>query len=260
MIAPVSYQGGKTRIAALILDHIAPTGMFHDLCCGCGAVAIELVNRGYDPASITMLDAGPWGLFWEAVGIGTFDLDHFAHHCRCVPARDKIAEYMKTLAAQPANNDIYVYLLLQAAAFGGKAIWIRDNRWMNTSFRSYWQPTATSNCRSPVNPMMPMPDTLFERVKIVCEKMRGVHGWCMDIRNYRPLPGVVYIDPPYARTTAYGHTFDVVQYARGLQQPCYISEGRPLTDQAWLIASGRAKGGISGGRKIANDEWLSLVT
>jgi hypothetical protein len=170
-----------------------------------------------------------------------------------------VAEYVKVLAARPANNDIYVYLLLQAAAFGGKAIWIQDNRWVNTSFRSYWQPTATSNRRSSVNPMMPMPNTLFERVKTLCEKMRGVQGWCVNIRNYHPLPGVIYIDPPYAGTATYGHTFDVVQYARGLQQPCYISEGRPLSDQAWLIASGRAKGGIRGGRKLANEEWLSLV-
>ena len=36
--------------------------------------------------------------------------------------------------------------------------------------------------------------------------------------------------------------------------------GRPLSNQAWQIASGRAKGGISGDRKrFANEEWLSLV-
>ena len=166
LTAPISYQGGKARIAAPILDRITPaTGdVFHDLCCGCGAVAIELVNRGWDPAAIVMLDAGPWGLFWEAVGDGVFDLDRFAGHCRRVPSRDKIADYMRTLAARPANEEtVYVYLLLQAAAFGGKAIWIRDNRWMNATFRSYWQPTATSNRRTPVNPMMPMPETLFER-------------------------------------------------------------------------------------------------
>ena len=28
----------------------------------------------------------------------------------------------------------------------------------------HWQPTATSSRRSPVNPMMPMPDSLYERV------------------------------------------------------------------------------------------------
>lgn len=120
------------------MDHLPSSKPFYDLCCGCGAISIELVNRGRDPKSITMLDKGPWGLFWEAVGQGSFDLDRFEHYCREVPKPAKIAQYMKELASQPAGYDtLYVYLLLQAAAFGGKAVWITNDRWMNTSFRNY---------------------------------------------------------------------------------------------------------------------------
>ena len=58
---PCSYQGGKQRIAAQIVDHLidaAPdsSSHFYDLCCGSGAVSIELVNRGIEPSRITMLD------------------------------------------------------------------------------------------------------------------------------------------------------------------------------------------------------------
>ena len=114
MIAPISYQGGKTRIAAAIVDHLPSGKPFYDLCCGCGAISIELVNRGYDPESITMLDKGPWGLFWEAIGRGSFDLDCFKHYCDDVPEPTKVAQHMRNLAVRPACQDtLYVYLLLQ---------------------------------------------------------------------------------------------------------------------------------------------------
>ena len=259
--APISYQGGKTRIAAAIVDRLAPIPdqPFYDLCCGCGAISIELVNHGFDPKSMVMLDKGPWGLFWEAVGQGSFDLKCFERYCRAVPEPAKIAQHMAVLAAQPASQDtLYVFLLLQAAAFGGKAIWIKNNRWMNATFRNYWLPTATSSRRSPVNPMMPMPGTLFTRVESVCQSMAGVQGRCLDIHDLTPKGGTVYIDPPYAGTTGYGHSFDVLKYAQSIGR-CYVSEGRPLSSAAWLIAGARTKGGISGNRKAANEEWLSLL-
>jgi RNA ligase (TIGR02306 family) len=103
----------------------------------------------------------------------------------------------------------------------------------------------------------------FDGQKIACRvgacRLRGVpsYGFVVPI-SLNGAEG--YIDPPYAGTTAYGHTFDVAEYVRSLRQPCYVSEGRPLSNQAWQIASGRARGGISGDRKrFANEEWLSLV-
>ncbi|WP_230988293.1 DNA adenine methylase [Bathymodiolus japonicus methanotrophic gill symbiont] len=65
---PCSYQGGKQRIAAQVVDHLleaAPNhnSRFYDLCCGSGAVSIELVNRGVEPSRIWMLDISTWGFF-----------------------------------------------------------------------------------------------------------------------------------------------------------------------------------------------------
>ena len=139
MIAPVTYQGAKHRYAATIIDQIKPRfdEPFYDLCCGSGTVSIELVNRGFNPKLLYMVDSGPWGIFWESIGKGSFNLNRFRKLLDGIPDRPLIQTYAKELSRQPAHIDTpYVYLILQACAFGGKAIWIKDDRWQNTSFRS----------------------------------------------------------------------------------------------------------------------------
>jgi site-specific DNA-adenine methylase len=261
---PVSYQGGKQRIAdavARILLSQEPESVA-DLCCGSGAVAIALVNAGYPPCRITMLDAGPWGLVWESIGRGEFSMERMRALASLVP-RDitKIQDFMLDLSRQPVNDDApYIYLLLQSSSFGGKALWIENGRWRNCSFRSYWLPTPTSSRRSPVNPMMPMVATLIERLDSVCAAMMGVRAAQAKVENYRPgEQELVYIDPPYGKTTKYGHELDVLAYARLLSNTVYISEGRPLSSNSIQLsgAGERAKGGISGERLTANEEWLS---
>ncbi|WIB65656.1 hypothetical protein [Curtobacterium sp. MCBD17_040] len=262
---PLSYQGGKQRLAAQVVDLWWPTGQpFVELCCGSGAVSIEMLNRGFAPEDITMVDAGPWGRFWQKVGDGTFDTDRFEERLDDLPKDPGlIQQALLTLSREPVADDAAeVFPILQAGTFGAKALWTADGKWKNTTFRSYWMPTATSSRRSPVNPMMPMPDTLRRRVLDVVAAMRGVHGACADAQT-APIPSdsVVYIDPPYDGTTAYGHTLDAAALAGDLTHRnhiVFVSEGRPLTDDAVLLHAGRAKGGISGARKvIANEEWVS---
>ena len=260
---PLTYQGGKQRIADQILDIINPdpSDPFNDLCCGSGAMSIALVNRGFPVNKIRMIDQGPWGLFWQAIGNGSFDLKEFKRHVDNVPKKiELIQPYIKELSKQPADQDtIYVYLLLQASSFGGKALWIKDNRWQNSSFRNYWLPTATSNRKSPVNPMMPMPGSLYKRISEIAEKMVGLEGQCRDLTDVNDFSGTIYIDPPYMNTTFYGHKLNVVEFAKTIKSKCYVSEGVSLSDQSWQITSTRLKGGISGLRKSLNEEWLSLL-
>ena len=258
--APVTYQGAKHRYAAAILDRIQPRfdEPFYDLCCGSGTVSIELVNRGFNPKLLHMVDSGPWGIFWEAIGRGTFNLNRFRKLLNEIPDRPLIQAYVKQLSKQPAHVDTpYVYLILQACAFGGKAIWIKADRWQNTTFRSFWQPNGIAKRKSVVNPMMPMPDTLYERVVAICERMRGIHGCHCDVRDFGPGKGAVYIDPPYANTTGYGDDFDVAAYAS--RRDCWVSEAKPLSREAVRLADSksRTRGGISGNRASANEEWLS---
>lgn len=264
LVPPVAYQGGKQRIADQILDiiKIDSNDNFFDFCCGSGAISIQLINRGHDPNCITMIDAGPWGLLWKYVGNGIFDIERFKEHCDAVPKDiSKIQDYVKELSKQSAEIDTpYVFLILQSASFGSKAIWIENNQWKNTSFRNYWLPTETSNRRSHVNPMMPMPNTLFERMEILVDKMYGVKGYQGEIKtlNVKATSGVIYIDPPYDKTTMYGHTLDYMKLINTASLPVYISEGKKLSNIAFEISKGRNKGGISGERKRdANEEWVS---
>ncbi len=270
--SPVTYQGAKHRIASKIIDIINPmeASRFFDICCGSGAISMELVSRGFPPSEIYMIDAGPWGLFWESIGSGTFSLYKMKHYCSLIPEKDYIKEFMEELSKQDVNEDaVYIFLLLQASSFGGKAIWIKDNRWQNCTFRSYWKPTATSSRRSPVNPMMPMADTILKRLEIIMDKMQGVHGLCYNIvyktdllhtlDTHFNVNDVVYIDPNYADTTGYGFTLDANTFA--VQLPCkaYVSEGKPMefANDYTLITGGSEKGGISGNRSTNHKEYLS---
>ena len=264
MKSAVAYQGGKARLASQIIDIIArevPIITFYDMCCGSGAVSIELVSRGFDPKAVTMIDTGPWGIVWQHIGEGHFSLGVFKSYIDQVPKNlAQVKDFVVELSKQPASIDTpYVFLLLQAAAFGGKAIWIEDGKWSNCGFRSYWLPTETSNRRSPVNPLMPLPGTLYGRLEALCEGMHGVTAACLDCREVSILPsGVVYVDPPYAGTAGYGSpAFDVVKFARSLSVPCFVSEGCAISEHATWLSWGRAKGGMSGARRCANEEWLS---
>jgi len=89
--------------------------------------------------------------------------------------------------------------------------------------------------------------------------LEGINGICYNCWNITlPNNSIVYIDPPYQGTTKYGHEFNYLDYIKTLSQTTYCSEAIPLTDEAWLISSGREKGGISGNRGIQiYKEWLS---
>lgn len=271
--SPTSYQGAKTRIAPQIVKILRNTAIsntiFYDLCCGSGAITLELMNQGIPASQIVMCDAGPWGKFWSEIGQGTFDVQLLEQMVSEIPKDPhQIKDHMQTLAKRnPSEATTQTFLLLQAASFGSKPIWIENDKWQNCSFRSYWQPTETSNRRSPVNPMMPMPNTLLTRTKELVAKCRGLAAFHSRIEDVQIQPNSrVYIDPPYRNTTQYGHDTDAVAVAKNLaSKKCgilsFISEGIPLSEHATLLATSgdRKKGGISGNKKVKpNEEWLSV--
>ena len=270
---PCSYQGGKQRLAPQIIDIILSENeinektKFYDLCCGSGAITIELVNREIDLLDITMADASPWGLFWQQVGDLTFSPELFKDYLNDIPKDiTKIKEYAEYLSKQPANdglfnNAVYKFLILQACAFGSKPIWISNNKWQNTSFRNYWLPTETSNRKSPVNPMMPMPNTLFNRVEKICADMDFIEGKNCRVEDLIIEDNentIIYLDPPYENTTGYGYNLDYISFIKQFKKAkVYLSEGFNIHNGI-LLHSGRSKGGISGERKKkANEEWLN---
>ena len=272
MRVPCSYQGGKQRIAAQIVDHLleaapGPNTRFYDLCCGSGAVSIELVNRGIDPTRIYMLDISSWGSFWSAIGSGTFEMEIFDQLLSELPSDKRdVKAHMSALSALPVgDHEVELYPVLQACSFGGKQIWLNGEHWANTCFRDYWEPTATSVRRSPANPMQPGPTELRRRINALVNGMQGVTCFNMDIMNIlnTPLPNdaVVYVDPPYKSTTGYAFRFDITSFINSFceinQAPLFISEGVPLNDNSLMLTFGGAKGGISGTKKGKHQEWLS---
>ena len=278
---PCSYQGGKQRLAKQIVDmfykenNINDDTKFFDLCCGSGAISLELINRGFNPNNITMIDNGCFGQFWQDIANGEFDLDIFKREIENLPNLENIQSYLKKLSDLPVDEDkmVYHYLLLQAGAFGSKQIWIENNEWKNNTFRSYWLPTETSNRRSPVNPMMPMPNTLYNRVESIVKQLSGsiiasresVFDAVYRIdeeRNKGNKNMIIYIDPPYANTTGYKETFDIYSLEGQIwsTSPIYISEGYKMqgASESYLLSVGRTKGNISGeAKKKPTEEWLN---
>ena len=279
---PCSYQGGKQRLAKQIVDifyeenNINDDTKFYDLCCGSGAVSLELINRGFNSNNITMVDNGCFGQFWQDIANDEFELNVFREEIDKLPSIENIQSYLKELSNQQVDEDkmVYHYLLLQAGAFGSKQIWIENGKWKNNTFRNYWLPTATSNRKSPVNPMMPMPKTLYSRIENIVNQISGCivaskedvfdalyrldTEWENGNKNV-----IIYIDPPYMNTTGYKDSFDIYELRRRIKNhyPIYISEGLEMehTDQTYLLSKGRTKGNISGDvKKKPVEEWLNV--
>ena len=275
LVPPCSYQGGKQRLAKKIVDiifeqnEINEDTKFYDLCCGSGAITLELINRGIHPSNITMVDSGLYGTFWNSVANDEFDMNIFKQEIDKLPSVDKIQSYLQRLSNLSVNKDLleYHYLLLQSGSFGSKQIWVENDKWKNNSFRSYWTPTETSNRRSPVNPMMPMPNTLFDRVKNIVDYMAGsINAINLDISKIEwhfDKNSIVYIDPPYKNTTGYGFNFDYEEFIinNWAYVNIYVSEGYKMdnVEDAILLSKGRAKGSISGDiKKKPTEEWLNI--
>ena len=108
--------------------------------------------------------------------------------------------------------------------------------------------------------MMPMPSELLRRVRYIANNMRGVTGIQGDAAAVEIEKGsVVYCDPPYKGTTGYGYSLDidkVISNSKG--SVLLVSEGYKMSEESFLLSSGRDKGGVSGNRSSANAEWLNI--
>ena len=270
-----AYQGGKTKLASKIYNEVTSRVgkdiTFVDVCCGGGSLSIEFINNGLHPENIYMFDSGAIGAFWQQVSEGTFDLEYFEYLIHKIPNDLELVKgFMEDLSKVEYNyvgEVISEYLLLQASSFGGKQIYDLGDKFSNTSFRSYWKPTETSSRRSPVNPMMPMPNTLLSRVKQVVSEMQPIkatHTYAENIdfskiKTDKDL--VVYIDPPYKGTTGYKDTIDlslVIDRAKRVGAKVFVSEYYNLSGN-FTILSETTKGGISGDRKGSMVEYLSIL-
>lgn len=262
LLPPTTYQGGKQRLSKVIIDYILENegeqiATFYDLCCGSGAVGLEMISRGIPSI---MVDKGLYGAVWNSIGNKEFNIDIFKEEVDKLPEIEGIKDYLYNLSLKPVDKErmVYHYLLLQAGSFGGKQIWVEGDKWCNNSFRSYWKPTATSNRRSVVNPMMPMPNTIIERLEVILKYQDYITGFNKDIVDFSNEildegKQIFYIDPPYRSTTGYKDNFDLDFVVERLRQygTVYVSEGYKMekSSNSIELSKGRAKGNISGNRK-----------
>lgn len=270
---PCTYQGGKQRLAKAIVDvifadhNIGDSTKFYDLCCGSGAISIELVNRGICPQNITMLDVSSWGAFWYSVGCGTFDMEYFNNILLGLPneKREYKTHLERLVSSSSRMHEAELYPILQANSFGGKQITNKDGRWDNACFRDYWEPTENSIRRSPANPMQPSPAELKRRITAIVRNMLGVNGIRGDIMSFFsfdvPTDSIVYVDPPYMNTTGYSYMFNITEFIQKYQStfksPLYVSENVALGKDAIKLQLHGANGGITGSRRSKHEEWLS---
>lgn len=278
LIPPCSYQGGKQRLSKEIVDIIFKENIvddntqFYDICCGSGAITLELINRGIHPNNITMIDSGGYGAFWQSIANAEFDLHKFKEKIDNLPSVENIQNYLREINSNPINEETYIYdyLLLQCGSFGSKQIQGYNGVWKGNTFRNYWLPTETSNRRSHVNPMMPMPNTLYDRVEQIVVNLSGnIKAFNVDVFQFLYLFDkfknsnvITYIDPPYMNTSGYENNLDIYELINCIKGvPIYISEGIKMNQakNSYLISNGRNKGNINGSiRKKPTEEWLNV--
>lgn len=271
--APITYQGGKKRIAEKIVDiiefeeggYFKKGSVFNDFCSGSGAITLEVFNRYGKDVNINMYDVAPMIDFYKMCLGGTFCLDKFKSEIDSIP-KDKslIRDYLKEL--NKSDFTIYKYLILQSGSFGGKQIsfeiFENNYKFKNNTFRNYWMPTETSNRRSPVNPMMPMPETLYDNVSKVVVGLKSAtniktHKVDLNV-NLKYEDGINYIDPPYEDTSKYSTTINNEIFYKKFEK-IYISEYKKLSDDYYMVNES-SKGGINGKSKIKNrQEILNIV-
>lgn len=266
---PLSYQGGKSRISSKIVDvieedcNLEGKEYFHDFCSGSGAVSIEIFKR-FPHLKVIMYDCSPMGLFYKMVKDGTFLMSEFKSEIEKIPTDlTKIKDYMDFL--NKTDFTIYKFLILQASSFGGKQVqYIKTNgeySFGTNSFRQYWLPTETSSRRSPVNPMMPMPDTLLKNVKNIVENFKPYEVYTGDLNNFingfEGSTHIFYIDPPYENTSKYTVSLNNNNFYTKFDN-IYVSEYKILSNKYWEISSTN-KGGISGNSNKNRVEILNKI-
>lgn len=156
------------------------------------------------------------------------------------------------------------HLFLQVRAFNGKSVSVRRGAWHSHGFDPEYRdskPGAKSN-RGWATPRWKLAERIRKNIEPLSQVEILVRQWDHSVSRCPLLweeavgePRVVYMDPPYAGTTAYPHAFGREkvlamardQYALG-NTSVYVSEAEPLADlvaEGWeavaLVAPGQGK-------------------
>tara|TARA_R110002126_G_scaffold4961_2_gene25918 strand:+ start:2732 stop:3574 length:843 start_codon:yes stop_codon:yes gene_type:complete len=269
LVPPCGYKGGKRRfakaIAAEIRSHRPRT--IYDVGAGSGAVSLALLAGGWEASRLTLVEAGPWGLFWAAAAAGTLDVSRIEALLRDEIPDDPraVKAWVEDLAAS-GDRSPETFLVLQAAAFGSEAVWHDGTQWRRGSSqtvrrysaRGYWEPGPTSKESKPRGTIF-TPNKIVERARQAAAAILGAHVLHCDVSSVTFGPGLVYVDPDYTGTSGYGWSMDVPSILERARGPVIVSEQEPRHHPDRVVALGNRKGGSLIGRGTARGRELLLT-
>ena len=224
--ALLPYQGSKWRFRHSLERRICELGF-------AGA-----------PAAVRLTDPGPWG---HTLGVvfNAAQRRELVGLLRSWAAEDARRVYERTHGATVSDNPVCAaaeHLFLQRLAFSGKAVGVRDGRWSSPGFNTSSAYGLASTGRfGAVKPMVPSMIRVLEGYD---EQLRAVPV-TVERRSAAGPDGpightLVYLDPPYAGSTAYPNgsmtTDQVRALARGWRAAgaaVIVSEQRGIPMESW---------------------------
>lgn len=259
LVPPCGYKGGKRVLAKLIIPHLLQTKADHyfDLCCGSGAITLALVSAGIKPQQITMVEAGPWGMFWKKIADGSFSVEKVEKLLSERPNPKLVKDWVEEMVCKmPVSAE--TFLIIQAAAYGSTPAWWDGTKWRgdpsaNRSYhaRPYWQPGPTSKEKKPRGTIF-CPDKILSRlteIKNRCKNLNVFHGKVEDA-DLKKTKAAYYLDPPYQGTTGYAFELDVEKFIANGPRPLFVSEGRQLLGANPVMCFNKIRGGnVTSGSK-----------
>lgn len=222
------------------------------------------------PYSVKLSDPGPWGKVWAALFKPRY-LSGITEALQRMSDRDPLRVFNSLQGCRAPLYPVAFaadFLFLQRLAFSGKAVGIKDGCWASPGFNktSAYGTPATERFGA-VRPMVP---SLVDVLKSY-EQLSLPYAYVTRGEAVTPLHGfdysraLVYIDPPYAETTAYPSgamtRTEVIALALAWHEAgatVMVSEQSPLDIPGWSrhpIHTGRSDGSPFKGKQA---EWVTM--
>ena len=269
LLPPCGYQGGKRKISRAIAAELmrGSAGRVYDFCTGSGAVSLSLIEAGLPAHSLTLVDSGPWGQFWQMLLSDRLDLDLMQATADELQAMDplKVAAWLQGLAWtwQPPEH----WLWLQAGTFGRLPVWWDGSRWRCGSHSCQRSYHAAGHWSAPdgsrAAPTLASPARIMQRIGAARSALDGAQALHCAVEAVTVERGsVVYVDPDYQGTPGYSASLPLeALLPTWLEAGCdvYCSEQTVRLEPDEVIEMGqRQASGLRGVSKRQDSEKLLI--